>query len=243
MTLKRVAAQFRFGISCARSAESLSCRPARQPEPPLNAPTASHEALPLRYHTPEQWVNEVLTEPRALLGDHAHLERKAASNALELVNRWPGAVCPDAWVSILAAVARDESVHLHALSRLLASRGGTLPRVHRNVYASALHGLVRRGEGARELLDRLLVSALIEARSCERFELLARCAEDRELAEFFLSLHGSELSHYKVFLHLAGMLVDDGQWQARWSEMLDAEAAIMAAQAPGPRMHSGVVGE
>lgn len=202
--------------------------------------TAPREALPLRYHTADAWAAQALAEPLALLGDHAHLERKAASNALELVNRWPGAVCPDAWVSILAAVARDEAVHLHAVSRLLAARGGTLPRVHRNHYASALHALVRRGEGVRELLDRLLVSALIEARSCERFELLGRCGTDTELGAFFMSLYGSELSHYKVFLHLAGMLVGPQQWQARWDEMLDAEALIIAAQLPGARMHSGV---
>jgi tRNA-(ms[2]io[6]A)-hydroxylase len=201
---------------------------------------APPEVLPLRYHTPDAWAAQALAEPLALLGDHAHLERKAASNALELINRWPGAVCPDAWVSILAAVARDETIHLHAVSRLLAARGGSLPRVHRNPYASALHGLVRRGEGGRELLDRLLVSALIEARSCERFELLARCGLDEELGAFFLSLHSSELSHYKVFLHLAGLLVADAEWQPRWREMLDAEATIMASQTPGSRMHSGV---
>ena len=203
---------------------------------------APREALPLRYHTPDTWAAQALAEPLALLGDHAHLERKAASNALELVNRWPGAVCPAAWVSILAAVARDETVHLHAVSRLLAARGGTLLRVHRNQYASALHGLVRRGEGRHELLDRLLVSALIEARSCERFELLGRCGDDPELAEFFMSLHGSELGHYKVFLHLAGMLVGPEAWQGRWESMLDAEAVTMAAQAPGSRMHSGAGG-
>ncbi len=201
---------------------------------------APREALPLRYHTPDTWAAQALVEPLALLGDHAHLERKAASNALELVNRWPGAVCPDAWVSILAAVARDETMHLHAVSRLLAARGGTLPRMHRNPYASALHGLVRRGEGVHELLDRLLVSALIEARSCERFELLGRCGDDTELAEFFMSLHGSELAHYKVFLHLAGMLAGAEAWQRRWEAMLEAEAEIMIAQPPGSRMHSGV---
>lgn len=206
----------------------------------MNQPHETREALPLRYHTPKAWAAEVLAAPLELLGDHAHLERKAASNALELVNRWPGAVCPDAWVSILAAVARDETVHLHAVSRLLAARGGSLPRVHRNHYASALHGLVRRGEGRHELLDRLLVSALIEARSCERFELLGAQREDAVLAEFFMSLHGSELSHYKVFLHLAGMLVGEAEWQPRWQALLDAEASIIAAQSPGPRMHSGV---
>jgi tRNA 2-(methylsulfanyl)-N6-isopentenyladenosine37 hydroxylase len=198
------------------------------------------DSLPLLVRTPETWVAQVLSEPLALLGDHAHLERKAAANALELVSRWPGSACPEAWVSILAAVARDEAVHLQAVSRLLAARGGCLPRVHRNQYASALHGLVRRGQGAHELLDRLLVSALIEARSCERFELLGRCAADGELAAFFHSLHSSELGHYKVFLHLAGMLVTAHEWQPRWQGMLVAEADILAAQSAGPRMHSGV---
>ena len=198
------------------------------------------DILPLLLSTPDAWVAQVLSEPLALLGDHAHLERKAAANALELVNRWPGSACP-AWVNILATVARDEAVHLQAVSRLLAARGGCLPRVHRNHYASALHGLVRRGEGRRELLDRLLVSALIEARSCERFELLGRCAADAELAAFFRSLHSSELSHYKVFLHLADMLVTAREWQPRWAAMRVAEADIMTAQPAGPRMHSGLV--
>ena len=197
--------------------------------------------LPLHYRTPATWAAEALAAPLELLGDHAHLERKAASNALELVSRWPaGESSPDAWVSILAAVARDETIHLHAVSRLLAARGGAMPRVHRNAYASALHGLVRRGQGTRELLDRLLISALIEARSCERFELLANSGGDAELCAFFDSLRGSELGHYKVFLHLAGMVVADDERDRRWQELLAAEAAIIAAQPPGPRMHSGV---
>ena len=209
----------------------------------MTAEHANSERLPLLFRTPVPWVTQVLAEPLALLGDHAHLERKAAANALELVNRWPGSTCPEAWVSILAAVARDEAVHLQAVSRLLAARGGCLPRLHRNHYASALHKLVRRGEGARELLDRLLISALIEARSCERFELLGRYALDSELGAFFASLHSSELSHYKVFLHLAGMVAPAAAWQPRWDALLVAEADIVAAQPPGPRMHSGVVAE
>ena len=209
----------------------------------MRAEYSTNNSLPLLVHTPDAWVAQVLSEPLALLGDHAHLERKAAANALELVSRWPGSACPDAWVSILAAVARDEANHLQAVSRLLAARGGHMPRVHRNHYASALHALVRRGEAARELLDRLLVSAVIEARSCERFELLGRCAADTELAAFFYSLHGSELGHYKVFLHLAGLLVTAREWQARWQAMLVAEADIMAVQLAGPRMHSGWVAQ
>ncbi|MCP5200934.1 MAG: tRNA-(ms[2]io[6]A)-hydroxylase [Gammaproteobacteria bacterium] len=197
-------------------------------------------ALPLRYHTPAAWVATALADPLALLADHAQLERKAAANALDLVNRWPRADCAEAWVSILAAVTADEAMHLKAVTRLLARRGGELPRAHRNAYASALHAAVRRGDGPRELLDRLLVAALIEARSCERFELLAAHGEDGELASFFASLCASERGHYKVFLRLADMVAGPAERKRRWHAWLDGEAAIIAAQAPGPRIHSGV---
>jgi tRNA-(ms[2]io[6]A)-hydroxylase len=128
---------------------------------------------------------------------------------------------------------------LHAVTRLLHARGGSLPRMHRNHYAVALHALVRRGTGTRELLDRLLVAALIEARSCERFELLAEAADDRDLRALYVSLRGSEQAHYRLFLKLAGTLVPAAEVTARWSEMCSAEAATMAAQPAGPRIHAG----
>ena len=198
------------------------------------------DGLPLLSRTAPAWAAQVLCDPLALLADHAYLERKAASNALDLINRWPHVDCPGDWVCILAAVARDETTHLHAVSRLLVTRGGQLPRTHRNPYATALHTLVRRGQGAFELLDRLLVSALIEARSCERFDLLTVACRDRELAEFYRGLLASERSHYQVFLHLAAEVATPAVGAARWQALLQAEAAIIAAQAPGPRMHSGV---
>jgi len=195
--------------------------------------------LPLRWVTPPGWARAVLREPLKLLGDHAHLERKAASNALELLTRWPGHAEPTDWSGILAAVARDEAQHLHAVTRLLNARGGQLPRVHRNPYANALHAHVRRGQGSRELLDRLLVAALIEARSCERFALLARDGGDADLSAFFASLHGSELGHYRIFLHLADKVVDVEERERRWSVLLEAEAEVIRSEAPGPRIHSG----
>ena len=196
--------------------------------------------LPLLSTTPAHWASQALANPIALLADHAYLERKAASNALELINRWPQRDQPGEWVSILAAVARDETAHLHSVSRLLAKRSGALPRTHRNAYATALHALVRRGSGPFELLDRLLVSALIEARSCERFAVLMTHCEDAELAEFYRGLYFSELGHYKVFLRLARDLERPDACDARWHELLGAEARIIATQDPGPRMHSGV---
>jgi tRNA-(ms[2]io[6]A)-hydroxylase len=196
--------------------------------------------LPLRSRTPLRWGHAALSDPIALLTDHAFLEKKAANNAMELMTRWPGDWCPE-WVEIMTAVARDEAVHLAQVSRLLIRRGGRLSRVHKNTYANALRQLVRKGESA-EALDRLFVSALIECRSCERFGVLAETAEsgDPELASFYRSLYGSEFGHYNVFLKLAGELAPREIVEARWQQLLEAEARILQAQPPGPRIHSGV---
>lgn len=196
--------------------------------------------LPLRYRTPPIWAAGALCDPLALLADHAHLEKKAAANALELLNRWPEPAPPENWVQVCTAVARDECEHLAVVTRLLARRGGRLPRSHRNPYANALRQLVRLGRGQEELVDRLLISALIEARSCERFWLLAEACADVELARLYRGLYASEHGHYRVFLDLARDLPDRPKVDGRWSSLLDDEARIIARQPPGPRMHSGV---
>ena len=124
--------------------------------------------------------------------------------------------------------------------RLLNRRGGQLERTHRNPYANALRALVRKGRGNEELVDRLLISALIEARSCERFEVLARCCPDRELARFYERLSSSELGHYTVFVRLAGHVMSEEDVGRRWRELLEAEMVLIAAQPPGSRMHGGL---
>ena len=116
--------------------------------------------LPLKYVTPAGWAGQVLHRPLELLNDHAHLEKKAAANALELLNRWPEPRPPENWVTAMTAVARDEVEHLAVVTRLLARRGGRLTKSHSNPYASALHKLVRKGRGTEELTDRLLISSL-----------------------------------------------------------------------------------
>ena len=197
--------------------------------------------LPLRYHTPPAWAEQVLARPLELLNDHAHLEKKAAANALELLNRWPEPSPPENWVSAMTAVARDEVEHLATVCRLLARRGGRLTKQHSNAYASQLRALVRQGEGKSELVDRLMVSALIEARSCERFKLLGdACAEDAELRKLYRGLWASEHGHYRTFLQLAEAIQPENRVAKRWDEMLDEEARIIEGQPAGPRMHSGV---
>ena len=197
--------------------------------------------LPLRHATPPAWAAEALRQPLELLNDHAHLEKKAAANALELLNRWPEPRPPENWVAAMTAVARDEVEHLATVCRILARRGGRLTKQHSNRYAAELRALVRQGEGRAELVDRLMVSALIEARSCERFKLLGEaCEDDAELRKLYRGLWASEHGHYRTFVQLAEEVESPERVRRRWDEMLDAEATIIESQAPGPRMHSGV---
>ena len=200
----------------------------------------SEEELPLKYRTPAAWARGVLARPLELLNDHAHLEKKAAANALELVSRYPEPTPPEHWVEAMTAIARDEAEHLAVVCRMLARRGARLTRQHSNPYASALRGLVRMGRGPAELVDRLMVSALIEARSCERFKLLAEACEDKELAKLYKGLWASEHGHYLSFIQLAEQVMPERAVAKRWGEMLDEEARIIRRQPPGPRMHSGL---
>ena len=201
--------------------------------------------LPLRHRTPPTWAAAVLADPLALLNDHAHLEKKAATNALELLNRWPEPSPPENWVTAMTAVARDEVDHLAVVTRLLARRGGALTKSHANLYAADLHRLVRKGRGTEELVDRLMISSLIEARSCERFKLLgdhvglAAAGADAELSKLYRNLWASEHGHYLSFVQLAEQLQPAPQVAERWDQMLNAEADLIQQQPPGPRMHSG----
>jgi tRNA-(ms[2]io[6]A)-hydroxylase len=195
--------------------------------------------LPLHSRTSPAWACAVLADPVALLTDHAFLEKKAANNAMDMMTRWPGDWLPG-WVETMTSVARDEAAHLAQVTRLLLKRGGRLARVHKNPYANELRALVRKGGGTSEVLDRLFVSALIEARSCERFAVLAERCPDAELARFYTSLFSSEFGHYRVFLRLASKIAPRADVDARWQHFLEREAAILAAQPPGPRIHSGL---
>lgn len=203
--------------------------------------TAASASLPLKSFTPPVWAAEALNAPLELLNDHAWLEKKAAANALELLNRWPVPKPPKNWVNVLAGVAKDEAIHLAQVARILSRRGGELSRAHSNPYANALRSLVRHGRGPQELVDRLLISALIELRSCERFSVLGEAAAevDPELAKLYRTLWTSEMGHYHVFLKLAFGVQKQAQVEQRWEDLLCQEAEILAAQAPGPRMHSG----
>lgn len=197
----------------------------------------ARDVLPLTWWTPVGWADAVLVDEVALLADHAQLEREAARNALALMRRAPGHVDALEWTVRLNHVARDEVGHLGQVAARLADRGGELPRAFSNPYARDLRDLVRPGGGHDEVVDVLLVSALIECRSCERFAHLAATGHD--LAPFFGSLMSSELGHHRLFLTLAGWVDTPEGAEERWRDLLVAEGELAAAQPPGPRIHSG----
>ncbi len=193
--------------------------------------------LPLRSRTHDGWVAQVLADPDELLSDHAHLERAAAANALSLMTRCPPHVPAERWIGRLTGLARDEVEHLGTVTSLLVQRGSAPSRSHANPYAKDLRRLVRTGQGAAELIDRLLVSALIELRSCERFGLLADAGHD--LSPLYADLVASEAGHHRLFLGLARLVTPDEDVDARWASLLDREAEILAQQPGGVRMHAG----
>lgn len=186
----------------------------------------------LAWRTPESWAPRALADPFALLADHAQCELGAAASAQGLILRSQG---DSAFVERLGCLALEEMRHFQTVHRLLVELGGTLGATRANPYTSGLLASVRPGTG---LVDRLLVSALIEGRSLERFELLARTATG-ELGALYAELAPSEAGHAELFVALAREVADAELVRARLEHLLAREAELIAALAFAPRIHSG----
>ncbi|MCC6625628.1 MAG: tRNA-(ms[2]io[6]A)-hydroxylase [Deltaproteobacteria bacterium] len=152
----------------------------------------------------EAWLAAALSDPLALLSDHAHCEKKAAASAMGLVNRHPEET---ALVTAMVALAREELEHFADVHAALVARGGTLGPDLGDPYVQALLGEVRSGGALDRLVDRLLCSALIEARSFERLWLLAERHPDPDLRELYDRFARAEARHGTVFVQLARDLV------------------------------------
>lgn len=196
--------------------------------------------IELRWRTPPEWVREVEADPLALLSDHAHCELGAAASAQTLIARNPGR---DELVAGLAETARTELEHFERVVALLHGRGGSLRHPEPSPYAAGLlsaaaeHGAGRAEQ--RPLLDRLLVAGLIEARSLERFHLLATHLADRELAGLYRDLMASEASHRALFHRLATRYHDAERVAARLAELARLEAELISRLPFAHRVHSG----
>ncbi len=195
--------------------------------------------LCLKVPTDDSWAAAAMGDVDATLVDHAHCELKAASNALSLVGRHPG----DAELAqVLSDVAREEIDHFQRVVALLAARGVAMGPPPVDAYAAALRraaGALARGPALTALVDRLLVAAIIEARSCERFQLLAETAAgtvrdgDAALHTLWRELLASEARHYRTFVDLAVRAAggDRATVTQRLDQLAEAEGAIVTALA------------
>lgn len=190
----------------------------------------------LRCPTPQAWLQAACTDQSVLLIDHANCEKKAASTAMNLMYKFTDR--PEL-LKKMSQLAREELLHFQQVVEIMQARGVRYEGITASRYASSLRAL-SRATGEAQLVDTLLIGAIIEARSCERFAALAPLL-DAELAKFYRSLLKSEARHYEDYLDLArlyapaaGVNVD-----ARLDELLEAEAALVTDVDEQFRFHSG----
>lgn len=181
--------------------------------------------LGLKLPTDPRWADIVASNIDDILTDHAWCEQKAATNAMTIIINNPeltDMVCD------LIALAKEELDHFEQVHNLIKSRGKILGREQKDEYVIDLFKFMDRGSRESALVDRLLFSAMIEARSCERFKLLSEKLEDKELAEFYKNLMISEAGHYTTFISYARKYAEKIDVDERWKEWLAYENEVIS---------------
>lgn len=192
--------------------------------------------LGLELPTDPRWINIAEKNIREILVDHAYCEQKAASSCISLIVQYPD---KEKLVEVLTPVVAEEWAHFERVIEALRKRGYALGAQRKDEYVAELQKVLRKG-GTREqqLMEKLLMNALIEARSCERFKILWKNIPDPELSTFYYELMVSEAGHYKNFLQLAKEYMPEEEVEHRWRELLEQEAEIVKnLTVRGDRMH------
>jgi len=202
-------------------------------ESPLPAPIAAFFDTP----TPAEWVNEACQRLPELLQDHANCELKAASTALGFIYRYPERT---ALSSRMSRLAREELRHFEQVRKWLDEMSVPFEQVSASRYAGTLRRAVRQGE-PQKLMDMLIVGAIIEARSCERFAVLAPHLPER-LGRFYAGLLASEARHFEHYLNFARQecAVGEAVFNARLAELKEIEAELIISPDSQFRFHSGI---
>ncbi|MEL7146484.1 MAG: tRNA-(ms[2]io[6]A)-hydroxylase [Bacteroidota bacterium] len=192
--------------------------------------------LGLELPTDPRWVDIAGMQIEDILVDHAYCEQKAASSCISLIVQYPD---KERVTEVLTPVVAEEWSHFERVIEQLQKRGFKLGKQRKDEYVAQLATILKKG-GSREqqLVEKLLMNALIEARSCERFKLLWKNIGDEELSRFYYELMVSEAGHYHNFIDLAKEYMGDDYVMSRWKEFLREEAAILKGlEARGDRMH------
>lgn len=191
----------------------------------------------LQLPTDPRWVNIVEKNIEEILSDHAWCEQKAASNAITIITI--NSEYPDL-VADMLDIAREEIEHFKMVHDIIVKRGLILSRERKDEYVGELAQYMKRsnnGSRVSGFVERLLFSAMIEARSCERFKVLSENIQDEELSVFYRELMESEAGHHTTFLTYARKYGHGIDVEKRWREWLDFEAGVIAKYGKSESIH------
>lgn len=191
--------------------------------------------LGLKLATDPRWVNIVESNIEEILTDHAWCEQKAASNAISIITLNPDKTD---LVEALLEIAAEELEHFKQVHEIIKERGLVFGRERKDHYVNQLYKYYKKG-GSREesLIDRLLFSAMVEARSCERFKVLSENINDPKLAQFYRELMESEAGHYATFISFAKRYSTEVDVNARWKEWLAFEGELIQSYGKEETIH------
>lgn len=192
--------------------------------------------LGLKLTTDPRWTDLASKSLEDILTDHAYCEQKAASTCIALIQLYPDKTY---LVDRLAPVVSEEWTHFRMVLDELKERSLSLGKQRKDEYVNMLMDFSTKGGSAEgKFLDRMLMAALIEARSCERFRLLSEGISDMKLREFYRKLMIAEAQHYTMFLDIASHYIDKAKVKERWQQWLDFESEVMKSlELRGDRMH------
>jgi tRNA 2-(methylsulfanyl)-N6-isopentenyladenosine37 hydroxylase len=192
--------------------------------------------LGLKLPTDPRWVNIVEKNIEEILTDHAYCEQKAATNAISIIISFPEHT---ELVDEMLALAKEELAHFEMVHNKLKERGFKLGKERKDLYVGEIYKFMRKGWDDRNivLVERLLFSAIVEARSCERFKLLSEQIQDPDLASFYRELMISEATHYTMFISMARKLAKNIDVDKRWQEFLEHEAKVIANYGHSETIH------
>lgn len=191
--------------------------------------------LGLKMPTDPRWVNIVEKNIEEILTDHAWCEQKAASSAISIMVRFPEHMD---LVQEMTALAKEEMEHFGLVLEKIKERGMTLGFERKDPYVKDLSShIIKGGNRTQQLVELLLMAAMIEARSCERFRVLSEEIADEDLRKFYRGLMASEARHYTLFLRFARKYGEGIDVDKRWNEFLEFEGSLMAKYGKAETIH------
>jgi tRNA 2-(methylsulfanyl)-N6-isopentenyladenosine37 hydroxylase len=192
--------------------------------------------LGLQLPTDPRWVDLASISLQEILTDHAYCEQKAATSCISIIQKYPD---KEMVVNELAPVVTEEWGHFRLVFNELRKRNLQFGKQRKDEYVNKLLEFQKKGGSAEDrFLDQLLMMALIEARSCERFKRLSEGLDDEYLRNFYRRFMESEAGHYALFIELAETYIDKEKVQDRWKEWLNYEVKILSElEVRGDRMH------